>query len=99
MCPIGLNISDKIYGPVLYSHNLYLKQCTLHLHDDKGTYEHIEKPKNLILADGSEGLNKLVNCCFNSESFTESLARSLTKWTEAFLSTGPQANCKPFQEE
>ena len=45
---VGFNNSDKNYGPVLYSRDLYLKQCYLHLYDDKGTYEHTEKPADLI---------------------------------------------------
>jgi hypothetical protein len=32
---IGFNISDKNFGPVLYSRDEYLQQCRLHLHDDK----------------------------------------------------------------
>lgn len=85
---VGFNNSDKNYGPVLYSRDLYLEQCLLHLYDDEGTYEHTEKPKDLILADVSRRLNTLLNDCFNSESATESLARSLTKWTEASLERG-----------
>jgi hypothetical protein len=85
---VGYNNSDKNYGPVLYSRDLYLKQCLLHLYDDKGTYEHTEKPKNLILADVSRRLNNLLAECFNSESATESLAGTLTKWTEASLERG-----------
>ena len=82
---VGYNNSDKNYGPVLYSRDLYLKQCLLHLHDDKGTYEYTAKPKDLILADVSRRLNNLLRDCFNSESATESLARTLTKWTEDSL--------------
>ena len=79
---VGYNNSDKNYGPVLYSRDLYLSQCLLHLHDDKGTYERTEKPMDLILADVSRRLNNLLRDCFNSKSATESLARTLTKWTE-----------------
>ena len=53
---VGFNNSDKNYGPVLYSRNLYLEQCLLHLYDDKGTYEDTEKPKDLILEDVSRRL-------------------------------------------
>ena len=89
---VGFNNSDKNYGPVLYCRDLYLKQCYLHLYDDKGTYEHTEKPadaeKPLILASVSRRLNNLVNDCFKSGSATESLASTLTKWTEASLERG-----------
>lgn len=85
---VGYNNSDKNYGPVLYSRDLYLKQCLLHLYDDKGTYEYTEKPADLILADVSRRLNNLLRECFGSESATQSLARTLTKWTEASLNRG-----------
>ena len=38
---VGFNNSDKNYGPVLYSRDLLL--C-----DEKGTYMHTAKPKDLI---------------------------------------------------
>ena len=81
---VGFNNSDKNYGPVLYSRDLYLKQCYLHLYDDKGTYEHTKKPADLILlASVSRRLNNLVNDCLKSGSAIESLASTLTKWTAA----------------
>ena len=61
---VGFNNSDKNYGAVLYSRDLYLEQCLLHLYDDKGTYEHTEKPKDLILGDVSRRLNNLLKDCF-----------------------------------
>jgi hypothetical protein len=38
-------------GPVLYSRDLYIQQCLLHLNDEKGTYEIIDKPKDVVLQD------------------------------------------------
>ena len=34
---VGFNDSDKNFGPVLYSRDLYLEQCQKHLFDGKGT--------------------------------------------------------------
>jgi hypothetical protein len=55
---VGFNDSDKNFGPVLYSWDLYLDQCQKHLFDGKGTYEYIEKPKDLILEDVTRRLKK-----------------------------------------
>lgn len=38
---IGYASADKMLGPVVYSRDLYLKQCRLHLEDEIGTYERI----------------------------------------------------------
>jgi hypothetical protein len=36
---LGFNISDNIFGPVLYSSDLYLKQCQTLFFYTKATYE------------------------------------------------------------
>ena len=35
---IGYNVADKNYGAVVYSRDLFIEQCRLHLEDGKGTY-------------------------------------------------------------
>jgi hypothetical protein len=77
---VGFNNSDKNFGPVLYSRNLYLEQCQKHLFDDKGTYEYTEKPRDLILKDVARRLKNLLNDCFDKDPDTRSLGRTLTKW-------------------
>jgi hypothetical protein len=57
---IGFNISDKNFGPVLYSRDEYLQQCRLHLHDDKGTYEAVALSRNKILEMLLEKLTKML---------------------------------------
>jgi hypothetical protein len=69
---IGFNNSDKNFGPVLYSLDLYLKQCQMHLYDQKGTY-YTEKPKDLILFDVACRLNNLLNDCFGNDPTTKPL--------------------------
>jgi hypothetical protein len=61
---VGFNNSDKNFGPVLYSRDLYLEQCMLHLFDDKGTYQFTDKPKYLTLIDVVRRLNNLLDECF-----------------------------------
>ncbi len=78
----GLNYSDKNFGPVLYSRDLYLKQCQKHLFDGKGTYEYTDKPKDLILEDVTRRLKTLLYDCFGKEPATKSLAQTLTRWTD-----------------
>jgi hypothetical protein len=41
---VGINGSDKNLGPVLYSPDLYLKQCQMNLLDTEGTYEYTKYP-------------------------------------------------------
>jgi len=42
---VGFNNSDKNFGPVLYSRNLYLEQCQKHLFDGSGNqYSQAETP-------------------------------------------------------
>jgi len=89
---VGFNHSDKNFGPVLYSRNLYLEQCQKHLFDDKGTYEYTEKPKDLILEDVTRRLKNLLNDCFGKESATKSLAQTLTRWAEDSLKRARLAN-------
>jgi hypothetical protein len=55
---VGFNDSDKNFGPVLSSRDLYLELCRKHLFDGKGTYEYTEKPKDLILEDVTSRLKK-----------------------------------------
>ena len=74
---VGFNNSDKNFGPVLYSCDLYLEQCMLHLLDDMGTYQFTEKPKDLILIDVVRRLNNLLDECFSNEPTTKPLAQTL----------------------
>ena len=89
---IGYNISDKNYGPVLYSRDLYLEQCKKLLCDDKGTYEHTEQPKDLILSSVVRRLKNTVNQCFGTESATQALADTLNKWADDSLKRGKLCN-------
>ena len=79
---VGYNISDKNYGSVLYSRDLYLEQCEMHLRDDKGTYMYTDRPKDLILEDVIIRLKTLVSNCFNDDPATKPLVRTLTKWAD-----------------
>ena len=74
---VGFNNSDKNFGPVLYSRDLYIEQCRLTLFDDKGTYQYTEKPKDLILMDVIRRLKKLLDECFSNDPATKSLAQTL----------------------
>jgi hypothetical protein len=89
---IGFNNSDKNFGPVLYSRDLYLKQCQMHLFDNKGTYEYTEKPRDLILLDLVRRLKNLLNDSFGNDPSTKSLARTLTKWADDSLKRNRLAN-------
>ena len=89
---VGFNDSDKNFGPVLYSRDLYLEQCKKHLFDGKGTYKYTEKPKDLILEDVTRRLKNLLNDCFGKESATKSLAQTLTRWAEDSLKRARLAN-------
>ena len=89
---VGFNNSDKNFGPVLYSRDLYLKQCQMHLFDTKGTYEYTEKSKDLILNDVARRLKNLLNDQFGKESATKSLARTLMKWAEDSVKRARLAN-------
>ena len=89
---VGYNITDKNYGPVLYSEDLYLEQCKKLLFDDKGTYEHTERPKDFILTSLVRRLKNLVQDCLGKESATQALARTLTKWADASLERGKLCN-------
>ena len=87
-CHVGFNNSDKNFGPVLYSRDLYLEQCRLHLYDGKGTYIHTDKPKDLILQDVVQRLKNLVHDCFGTDSATKALARTLKTWADDSLMRG-----------
>lgn len=65
---VGYNISDKNFGPVLYSRDLYIEQCEKHLRDVKGTYQHTEKPRDLILQDVVQRLKNLLHECLHTKS-------------------------------
>jgi hypothetical protein len=43
---VGFSNSDKNFGPVLYSRDIYLKKCEKHLYNGKGTYEYTAKPND-----------------------------------------------------
>ena len=85
---VGYNISDKNYGPVLYSRDLYIEQCRKLLFDGQGSYEYTDQPKDLILSSLVRRLKSLVNDCFGTESATQALARTLTKWADESLERG-----------
>jgi hypothetical protein len=89
---VGFNNSDKNFGPVLYSRDLYLDQCKKHLYDGKGTYEYTAKPKDLILISVSRRLKNLLNDCFGKESTTKSLTHTLTKWIDDSVKRARLAN-------
>ena len=89
---VGFNNSDKNFGPVLYSRDLYIEQCKLTLFDDKGTYQYTEKPKDLILMDVIRRLKKLLDECFSNDPTTKSLAQTLKKWADDSLTKGRLAN-------
>jgi hypothetical protein len=76
---VGFNDTDKNFGPVLYSRDLYLEQCKKRLFDGKGTYEYTGKLKDLILEDVTSRLKNLLNDCFGKESATKSLVQTLTR--------------------
>ena len=76
---VGYNDSDKHFGPVLYSRDLYLEQCRKHLFDGKGTYEYTDKPKDLILEDVTRRLKTLLYDCFGTEPATR-LANFYVIW-------------------
>ena len=73
---VGFNNSDKGYGPVLYSRNLYVEQCIKHLYDEKGTYEPIHDSKEKILCDVVSKLKTLLSTYCNENSATQQLAKS-----------------------
>ena len=89
---VGFNNSDKNFGPVLYSRDLYLEQCKMHLLDDKGTYQFTDKPKDLILKDVTHRLKNLVDQCFSNDPKTKSLAQTLKKWADDSKKRGRLAN-------
>ena len=89
---VGYNDSDKHFGPVLYSRDLYLEQCRKHLFDGKGTYEYTDKPKDLILEDVTRRLKTLLYDCFGTEPATKSLAQTLRKWADDSLKRARLAN-------
>ena len=85
---VGFNNSDKGYGPVLYSRNLYVEQCIKHLYDEKGTYEPIHDSKEKILCDVVSKLKTLLSTYCNENSATQQLAKKLTEWAEHSLKKG-----------
>ena len=89
---VGFNNSDKNFGPVLYSCDLYLRQYQTHLFDTKGTYECTAKPTKMILQDIARRLKNLLNDCFGKESTTKSFAHTLTKWADDSVKLDRLAN-------
>ena len=85
---VGFNNSDKGYGPVLYSRNLYIEQCSKHLFDAKGTYEPICDSKENILHKVVNKLKSLLSTYCNECSATQQLAKKLTEWAEDSLKKG-----------
>jgi hypothetical protein len=55
------------------------------LFDDKGAYEHTERPKDLILTSLVRRLKFFgTRLCLGKEEATQALARTLTNWADAF---------------
>ena len=64
---VGFNGSDKNFGQVLYSRDLYLEQCQKHLFEGKGTCKYTENPKDLILEDVIRRIGAdLKTCCMTA---------------------------------
>ena len=82
---VGYNISDKMLGPVLYSRDLYLDQCKLHLEDGKGTYERISESKKQILVSVVDRLKCLLTAYSEPGSAVEQLSKTFLKWASASL--------------
>jgi hypothetical protein len=55
---VGFNDSDKNFGPVLYSRDLYLEQCQKHLFDGKGRKNHF----NPSLKQKNPSVLRIANC-------------------------------------
>lgn len=85
---IGFNISDKNFGPVLYSRDEYLQQCRLHLHDDKGTYEAVALSRNKILEMLLEKLTKMLRPYCQDCPAIQQLARNFLKWARHSVAKG-----------
>jgi hypothetical protein len=59
---IGYGVADKGLGPVLYSLDLYLEQCKLHLQDKDGTYQECrDVTAESIIQDGIRQLQMISN--------------------------------------
>ena len=75
-CSLGYNLFHKVLCLVLYSHNLYLDQCKLHLEDIKGTYPSQRSQfGSLRLTDWKICLNHAVNPALLSKTWSASLER------------------------
>ena len=58
---VGYNLADKNYGAVVYSKEIFRKQCQLHLEDDKGTYwKIVDKSKEDVLDEVFLQLQKIL---------------------------------------
>ena len=58
---VGYNLADKNYGAVVYSKEIFRKQCQLHLEDDKGTYwKIVDKSKEAVLDEVFLQLQKIL---------------------------------------
>ena len=58
---VGYNISDKNYGAVIYSKDLFKEQCLIHLEDEKETYWKItDRSKEDILEDVLLELRRII---------------------------------------
>ena len=79
---IGYNISDKNMGPVIYSRDLYIQQCLLHLNDEKGTYEIIDKPKDVVLQETFQKLKNLLNSHKKDNVAVGRLTSTFLRWAE-----------------
>ena len=85
---VGYNISDKMLGPVLYSRDLFLEQCALHLYDGKNTYEPISGGRDEILQHIVNKLKRLLTACCHGSPALIQLATTLRKYAEDSLKYG-----------
>jgi hypothetical protein len=58
---IGFNLTDKNFGPALYSRTDFLKQCQLHLDSPDGTYIKVPMSRKEVLEGSLWRLRKLLN--------------------------------------
>jgi len=79
---VGYNISDKNFGPTLYSRDEYCQQCKLHLFDGKGTYELVNRTREEVLDGLLKDLRTLLRPLCKASSALSRLAYSVLKWAD-----------------
>lgn len=80
---LGYNISDKNFGPVLYSRSEFLAQCKLHLFDEKGTYEPVSQTKAEVLSGILSELRELLRPVRGMGPSWRNVADSMLQWALA----------------